>query len=316
MKTPPGSPMRNLTLLLLALLSIPVLGDQKKPPIGVFSNEAEEFNTVTVMIHEGGLAYFHAALVGMIGEWTLDQESSKLSLRFFNPSKIEYQALDFQFDAKTRTYGIVRTEEDLKKDPPFELRFISDEMPEGMLEAFEAYPETIKRSKAQAIARRESIKRREEQLEKERPEYERFVARIREQPETVLAKEFHSRELTEQGRYPVKIRAFRDTLSDHDVFYPEVVLIELLNEVPDDHHSLRVLLFQRPELSSATLTQFYPQAIEWAELNYTILANLANHPNTPIEIIRDLAGRTDLPVGATNPAKYRLERIKRGTENP
>jgi hypothetical protein len=47
--------------------------------------------------------------------------------------------------------------------------------------------------------------------------------------------------------------------------------------------------------------------LEWGtKLNYSILANIANHPNTPICLIEDLATRTNLPCGATGPANTRL----------
>ena len=308
--------MRFLTfraVLCLAAASYAKEEDQKH--LGVFSNEAEGFKIVTVMIHESGMAYFHGAVTGLIGEWKLDATKSTLPISIYDPSARKEQSLDLRFDKGSRSYEIIKPGKEAG-DPPYELYFISDDIPEKMVAAFKAYPEQIKKMKAQAAAEEQFKRRREEQLERERPEYERVVAQIKAEPRTVLAKEFHSKELTPLGQYPTKVRAFRDTLIDHDVTYPEKVLIELLEEVPDDHHSLRVLLVKRPELTGETITRFYPQAIEWGKLNYTILANIAEHPNTPIEIVRDLAGRKDLAVGATNPAKYRLEKLERANNKP
>lgn len=308
--------MRILAFIaILCIASTSCTKEDEKTHVGIFSNEAEGFKTVTVMIHDGGLAYFHAAVSGRIGEWEFAESESTLSLKFFDPSAMKDRTLNLRFDKKTRTYDMIRPGDGAKNDPPYDLHFISDEIPDQMVEAFKMYPEKIKQIKAQAAAEREFKKRREEQLERERPEYERIVAQIKAEPKTVLAEEFHSRELTDLGQYPPKIRAFRDTLTDHDVTYPEEVLVELINEIPDEHHSLRVLLFQRPELTGKTLTRFYPKALKWGELNYTILANIAKHPNTPIEVVRDLAGRKDVAGGATTPAKYRLEKLERANKN-
>lgn len=184
-----------------------------------------------------------------------------------------------------------------------------------MVEAFKAYPELIKQLRAQAVAQREFEERREKQRERDRPEYERFVAQIKADPETVLAEEFHRAEVTDLALYPPKFGAFRDTLIDHSVAYPEAVLVKLIKVISGDDLSLLELLFQRPELTSETLADFYPQALVWGNQTYTILAAIANHPNTPIEIVRDLAGRKELPVGATYPAQHRLEKIERGKTN-
>jgi hypothetical protein len=303
-------------LIFIAFLSLAALSHAKEEAqkhLGVFSNEAEGFKIVTVMIHESGMAYFHGAVMGLIGDWKLDAGKSTLSISIYDPSSRKEETINLRFDKDTRSYDIIKPGQEVGK-PPYDLHFVSADIPEEIVTAFKAYPEQIKKMKAQAAVEQEFKRLREEQLERERPDYERVVAQIKAEPRTVLANEFQSKELTPLGQYPTKIRAFRDTLADHDVPYPEKVLIELLNQVPDDHHSLFVLLVKRPELTGETLTHFYPEALEWGKLNYTILANIAEHPNTPIEIVRDLAGRKDLAVGATNPAKYRLEKLERANK--
>lgn len=303
--------MRSFTFIALLGLAVTSCTKVKEQThLGVFSNEAEGFKIVTVMIHPDGLAYFHAAVAGQICEWDFDESAATLSLKGLDPSTMKEHTLNFRFDEKKRSYKRIKPDQTSGNDPADELHFVSAEIPNKMVEAFKVYPARLKQMQEQAAFERELKRRREEQLERERPEYERVVAQIKAEPRTVLAKEFHSQKLTELGNFPPKIRAFRDTLSGSEVTYPEEVLIELLNALPDERHTLRMLLFQRPELKGETIARFYPQALKWGKEDYTILTYIAEHPHTPMEILRDLAGRQDIAVGATQPAKDRLEKQK------
>jgi hypothetical protein len=271
---------------------------------GVFSNNAEGFKIVTIMVHTNGLAYFHAAIGGQIGEWTFDDASSMLSIKLFDPSSKKDHSVQLKFDGKTRSYKLTRTDHAADAEPANELKFVTDEIPQKLLEAFNAYPEMIKKARAQALAELEWKRRQEEQLEKERPEFERVLSQIRHNPKSVLSNEFYSRDVTPATR------AFQASLKDNGVRFPEEVLVGLLDQLPDDNHWIRAMIFARPELQASTLTKFYHKALKWGELNYTILANIAKHPNTPMETVRDLAGRDELPVGATIPAKDRLKKME------
>ena len=289
--------------------------DGPKTHLGVFSNEAEGFKTVTIMIHEGGHAYLHAAVSGQIGEWEFDGIASTLSIKFLDPSSMEEQALNLRFDEKTRSYDLIKPGKEALDDPPYELHLISEDIPDKMIEAFKAYPEQIEKIRAQVAAKREFERQRDEQLERDRPEYERIVAKIKAEPKAALAKKYHRKELTDLGQYPPDIRAFRDTLADHEVPFPEDVVIDLIDTIPDDNYSLLTLLLQRPELTAKSLSRFYPKAVECAHQYYGVAASIAKHPNAPIELLKDLAAREDIPVGATYPAKYRLEEIEREKKN-
>jgi hypothetical protein len=293
----------------LCLIGNSYAEEEPKRLLGVFSNEAEGFKIVTVIIHEDGLAYLHASVSGQTGEWSFDEPSSRLSLKIFDPSTVEYQTVDLRFDKKSRTFGIIRPDDGDKKDQSDELHFISDEIPKEMIEAFKAYPEQIKKVKAQSVAERDWKTRREQQLERERPEYERILAEIKANPRSVLSKQFYGRMVTPATR------AFQASLNSKDCNFPEEVLVGLLEQLPDDNHWIRALIFSRRELTADTLKKFYPKALEWGELNYDVLANIAKHPNTPIEIVRDLAGRDELAGGATDPAKQRLEKTEREKTN-
>jgi hypothetical protein len=295
--------MRVLSLILVfCCAAVSYAADTKFT--GVFSNSAEGFKIVTLMVANNGLVYFHAAIGGQIGEWMFDDASSTLSIKHFDPSSTKDHSIQLKFDAKTRSYKLTRPDNATDAEPANELKFVTDEIPEEMLEAFKAYPAMIKEARAQALAEREWKRRQEEQLEKERPEYERVLAQVHQNPKSVLSNEFYSRDVTPATR------AFQASLKDTEVRFPEEVLIGLLEQLPDDNHWIRAMIFARPELQASTLTKFYPKALKWGELNYTILANIAKHPNTPMETVRDLAGRDELPVGATIPAKDRLKKMQ------
>lgn len=136
------------------------------------------------------------------------------------------------------------------------------------------------------------------------PEYQRILQALRAHPDTVLSNEsLYAKESTPSTR------AFRTVLGDKTVHFEERILVELLNNLPPDNHWNREQIFARPELSSATIEQFYPKALEWGKhLNYTILANIATHSNTPRNVVMDLAKRRDVPTGGVEPAQRQMKK--------
>jgi len=293
----------------LCLIGSSYAEEEAKRHLGVFSKDADGFKSVTLMIHEDGLAYLHASVSDLIGKWSFDEPSSKLSLKIFDPPTAEYQTMDFRFDKKSHTFCIIKPDDGDKKDQSDELHFISDEIPKQLIEAFKAYPEQLKKVEAQAVAARDWKTRCKQELEQERPEYERSLAKIKANPRSVLSKQFWGPIVTPA------MRAFQASLHSKDYNFPEEVLVELLEQLPDDNHWIRALIFSRRELTADTLKKFYPKALEWGDLNDDVLANIAKHPNTPIEIVRDLAGRDDLAVRVTDPARRRLEETEREKTN-
>lgn len=290
-----------IPILLAAFLSTAHAADDEIT--GVFSNEEEGFKIVTLMIHKDGLGYLHVAVAGQIGEWKFDKGESVLSFTVFDDSAGKDETVRLKFDSQHSSYILMRPDKSVDTTAERTLHFITNQIPDKLVQAFKEYPEKIKEVRRGVLARKEAAKRWQEQLERERPEYERILSRIKDDPKTVLSKEFYTRDVTPATR------AFQASLSDKETKFPEEVLVALLEQLPDDNHWIRVLVFARPELSASTLERFYPKALVWGKLNYTILANIATHSNTPIAIVRDLAGRGELPVGATIPAKQRLKKL-------
>ncbi|MFA7235183.1 MAG: hypothetical protein WC076_13850 [Terrimicrobiaceae bacterium] len=270
---------------------------------GVFSNEAEGFKIVTFMVHESGYAYFHASVAGTIGEWSYDKPSSILTFECFDPGSKKDVTIKFTFDSKKRTYTFVGDQTTERTDSSKTLHYITNAIPEQLIEAFKTYPEELAKERRRIQVREEQKRQREEKLAREKPEYERIRKAIVENPRVVISKEFYVREDTPATR------ALKSALGDRDIAFQQDVLVDLLGELPPDNHWIREQIFSRPELSAVTIEKFYPQALDWGKhLNYGILANIAKHLNTPRALVEDLATKQDVPIGAVGPAQMQIKK--------
>lgn len=298
--------MRSLALVVsfflqcLVVAAVPV----DDALLGVFSNEQAEFRIMTLMVHESGRAYLHYAVAGQIGEWQFDKAKSVLSFKASSASGKE-ASLHFKFDRAQRSYLLLAATNSGASHAELTLHFVTNYIPKEYVQAFKEYPEKMKQARERFAAEEMAKKAYQAKLERERPEYERTLARIKANPSVVLAKEFYGR-----GDTPV-LRAFQASLKDPKIWFPEDILVALLEQLPENNFWIRELIFARQELSPATLEQFYPKALVWGKEDYSLLANIATHPNTPIAIVRDLANHPELPVGATNPAQQRLKKMEK-----
>jgi hypothetical protein len=296
----------TVILLLIATIVLRAFqasgGDDAR--LGVFSNHAEGFG-VSLVVDKSGRALFASAL-GVIGEWMYDTNTCILTLNYFDSEAGKDGSVKFRFNQDRRCYTIVGAESSENRVERNTLAFLTNAIPEEWVKAFAKYPETVKEERRRFQADQEAKRLRSAKLAREEPEYQRLLQAIRDHPEIVLSDEkFYSREDTSSTR------AFRTALGDKKVHFSEKTLIELLDRLPPDNHWSRAQIFSRPELSSSTIEQFYPKALNWgAYLSYTILANIATHTNTPRRIVEDLASRKGLPVGATGPAQRQLKKLR------
>lgn len=282
---------------------------------GVFSNQAEGFNLLTFMVHESGCAYFHAAVAGVIGKWSHDKTSAVLTFDSFDPGPNKDSAIRFKFDPAKRTYTLAGDGTEPRTDSAPTLHYLTNAIPDRLIQMFKIYPEELERRRRQIQAREEQKREYEEKLAREQPEYDRRRHSIAENPAVVLSQDFYDRADTPATR------ALKSALGDPEIEFPQDVLVGLLEQLPPDNHWIREQVFARPELSAKTIVKFYPRALEWgAHLNYGILANLANHPHTPRELVEDLASRGELPIGATHPAQRQMvqyaKEVLAGRSNP
>lgn len=300
MNTPVKPIIRIATFLLFSLSAAGASEEDKVR--GVFSNSAEGFYTTTLMVHESGYAYFHASVAGVIGQWSYDKAASVLHFDCFDPGSNKDASIDFLFDADRRCFTGAGGGFDKQSDATKTLRYMTNEIPDQLVQAFKTYPEELKKHRRQLELREQQKRNGEEKLAREKPEYETIRKAIAENPCIVVSQEFYVRDDTPATR------ALKSTLGDREIEFPEDVLIDLLEELPPDNHWIRKLVFARLELSASTIEKFYSKALDWgAHLNYGILANIAKHPNAPMRLVEDLATRRDLPGGATRPAQEQME---------
>ncbi|NLB55331.1 MAG: hypothetical protein GX811_06120 [Lentisphaerae bacterium] len=271
---------------------------------GVFSNEAEGFNTVTLMVHENGDAYFHAAVAGVIGKWSYDKPSSILTFNYFYPGPNKDASMHFTFDSKKRTYTLTGDGTETSTYSSQTLHYVTNAIPDQLIQAFKTYPKELKKHRQQTEAREKQRRKYEEKLAREKPEYEKIRTFIVENPHVVVSSDFYGRDDTPATR------ALKSTLGDRDVPFPEDVLVKMLEQLPPDNHWIREQIFARSEHSATTIEKYYPKALDWgARLNYGILVNIATHPNTPRSLVEDLALSTTLPGGAVGPAQAQVKQF-------
>jgi len=276
------------------------MGCKKDELYGIYSNEASGFSTITLVVHESG----HGCIIGPIGggtfgQWSYNGRSSVLTLSYFSPDQNKEQSYKFRFDQKKRTYTF--TGNQARADPTSTLHFITNAIPDQLIKSFKDYPESLVINKQYAQEKENQRRQAEDKLEREKPEYERIRKSLEKNLKLALSEEFYVLDDTPATR------ALRSVLADYKIMFPEDSLVDLLTNIPPVKHWVVEMIFNRPELSAKTIEDFYPKALEGdTKCNYSILANIAKHPNTPICLIEDLATRTNFPYGVTGPANTRL----------
>jgi hypothetical protein len=301
--------MKLFTIFLTSICMV-LMCQAGQEHVGVFSNNAEGFQEVVLMIDEGGYAYFQGSVLSLIGKWNYDEKEQLMELTFFDPDSGEDKTIQLTFEKENRIY--VSEYIDGKSSNNTRLEFKDTQIPEKAKNAFLKYPQWLSQAREHFQVMedmREAKRRHQEKVERERPEYERHLEIIKENPSKILSDKYHVEDF---GLY---YRAFSDSLKNKENYFPEAVLIELLETLPEPHAG-RTLIFNRQEISSETITRYYPIARDkWSKTTYVILQNIVKHPNTPIAVIRDLAGRKDVAVGAVHPAQRRLKELEKEGAN-
>jgi len=104
-----------------------------------------------------------------------------------------------------------------------------------------------------------------------------------------------------------KQTAFRESFSDHTVNYSLDMLVRIYEAAP----TMRDYVFFHRACSTEFILSHFKEAYERSDkISYTMLAGMMNNPNTPIELIEQVAESNQLPVGAVYPARYALEKRK------
>lgn len=138
--------MRFLTFTTMLVLAISSVAAEKSY-LGVFSNQAEGFGNITLMVGEGGLAYLHGSVTGVVGKWKWDESSSKLSVTLGDPSSLDKPTIELEFDGNTRSYSGVTPGDDSPSAPDRRLNFVTDRIPKEVVSEFKAYSRRADRLK-------------------------------------------------------------------------------------------------------------------------------------------------------------------------
>ncbi len=268
---------------------------------GVFSNEQSGFDILTMLIDQSGFGSIHTPVMVVVGKWTYDAESSILTFEQLTADSNNESRISFYFNKDSREYIPINPENGKHASSTDSLHYIKSEIPKELVEGYKKAPAEIEKRQRELVARKNWKQMREDELEREKPEYERILNAIKEDPTIVLSDEYYGVESTPATR------ALRTALSDKNIIFPESTLIQLLEDPPEKQFMIRVRVFSRPELSTKTIEDYYPKALEWgSRLSYGLLVNIINNPNTPMELIEDLSLQSGVPVGATEPAKRKV----------
>jgi hypothetical protein len=287
-------------LIFPILITLFLMGCKKDELYGIYSNKASGFSTITLVVHESG----HGCIIGSIGggtfgQWSYNGRSSVLTLSYFSPGQNKELSYKFRFDQKKRTYTF--TGNKARADPYSTLHFITNAIPDQLIKSFKDYPASLVINKQYAQEKENQRRHTEDKLEREKPEYERIRKSLEKNLKLALSDEFYVLDDTPATR------ALRSVLADYKIIFQEDSLVGLLTNIPPVKYWVVEMIFNRPELSAKTIEDFYPKALEGdTKRNYSLLANIANHPNTPICLVEDLATRTNFPYRVTGPANTRL----------
>jgi len=101
-----------------------------------------------------------------------------------------------------------------------------------------------------------------------------------------------------------KQTAFRESFGDPAVNYS----LDMLMRIYEDAPAMRDYVFFHRACSTEFIVEHFKEAYDRCDkISYTMLAGMMSNPNTPIELIEQVA-KANLPVGATHTAQYALEK--------
>lgn len=100
------------------------------------------------------------------------------------------------------------------------------------------------------------------------------------------------------------IFCYQNSFSDPAVHYSPQQLRQIYDEAP----SMRIVVFQHPACPVDFLTAHFPEAWDLAlKREYTMLASIAGNPNTPIDLVEQVARAPQADSYAVQIAKRALE---------
>jgi hypothetical protein len=131
--------------------------------------------------------------------------------------------------------------------------------------------------------------------------FKKYTQQIIANPEIVLIEHW------DRSSDATKQTALRESFREPSVKYNLYQLKKMYDEAPN----MRDYLFLHPACSKEFIEEHFDEAIKRCEqINYSMLGSMMQNPNTPIELIEQIAASNSLVMGAVGPARYALEKRK------
>jgi hypothetical protein len=129
------------TLLLLLFSMLPLVAGAAEPFLGVFSNEADGFNTKTLMLDTNGKGFYFAAVAGVPVLWKRNPATNEFTVTGPLGANQATESFTLRFDPAKREFTILDPKRAENSRP---LHHVSDEIPQRVRDAIKDFDGTIK----------------------------------------------------------------------------------------------------------------------------------------------------------------------------
>ena len=132
--------MRTAILVLLfSILSVVV--EAAEPFLGVFSNEADGFDTKTLVLDTNGKGFYFVAVTGVPVLWKHNPATNEFTLTGPIGANRATESFRVRFDPAKREFTILDPKRAERSSP---LHHVSDEIPQRLRDAIKDFDGTIK----------------------------------------------------------------------------------------------------------------------------------------------------------------------------
>lgn len=301
---------------------------------GVYSNRAEGFAGAVFILSENGYGMFGTGCANAPAKWEKQKingvDCIVMTLYDIMQTQVlrEHHVL-LMIESKTHSLTVIAEaatpeetakilegglpdEEELKEK---RLYFVSGDIPEEYKTAFEKMPEKLAQAKLNAERQAKAKRKHEERLRAEQPRVEECLQMIRDNPACIFDFELTFWKVGEQNKVKQtpECRAITAAFSDKSIPFTEEILLKFLDKYKwDEVFYLIGPIFTRDELSEASRRKLHPKVIDYGKrLNYDWGGAFYEHPNTPLDLVKDAHSRKDIPKGFREYLDKRLEAEKK-----
>lgn len=305
---------------------------------GVYSNRREGFAGMSFVFSENGYGMYASPVAMAPIKWERQKigELDCVVLTLYNITTFEVreQCILLLVESETHSLAVIpeaATLEDAAKiladGLPDEaklkkgrLYFTTADLPEEYKEAFEKMPDGIAKAKLSAEYHTEARKKEEERLKAEQPRLDECLQMIRSNPACIFDFELTFYEVNNRSKVKQtpECRALITAFSDQSILFTEEILMKFLNKYKwNEVFYLIGPIFARDELGETARRKLHPQMIDYGKkLDYDWAGAFYKHPNTPLELVKEVRDRKDIPGALTRHLDKRLADEKSKTSLP